>query len=929
MSVTVTLIGKTSPSGAVSTIALPSYNQAAGNCIVVAAGLYQATVTGVTDTAGNTYVKAVSQLYSLTSTEIWYAKNCLGNASNVISIATTGTGGYSGAFGWDVAGVDKISPLDVAQTNGATSNTPTVTISTTAAAEAVIFFNGVVSGYATGSAGTNYTSDGNVGQGGDEYYGQHRVTSSTLSSEAQTCSLTGSTVWGTVIASFKAAPTYTTWVSDNFQRANETPLSDGGMWTASNINLVSDKAQNDGTHTASSALWTGSAIPDNQESAVTLGNLTSGVYIEAIVRSDANLQNYYTALFQSNGSGVATTCFVRKYLQGLLTAITSFAITPTTGDVFAIKADGQPATITVRQNSTTLYSGADSVPSVVGGRPGFAFNASSPSSISTITAWQANAVANTQQRVQLASDSFANLSNWSNLSTGLGTLASTGSGVEWGSASGSYYEYSAATFPNDQYSEVTLATVGTTAEFGAGVRGSSPGASGNAYLSYLYQVADQMYSRIYTNGAFSGTTLASGNLGGAAIVPASGQKYRMEAQGTTIRVFLDNILMFSSTDSTYASGKPCINVLGASASTILGPWTGGTFGYLVSGNAGEAGATITAVGALNTYTATADGSGNYSMYLPNDTYTITPTETGYTFSPTNASETVSGSPISGVNFTGSLNGHTISGSAGVAGATVSYSGTASGSVTADGSGNYSIPSLADGSYTITPSETGYTFSPTSSNQTVSGANITGVNFTATQIVVATPTFSPVAGTYNNNQTVTVSCTDHALGGFAMYYTTDGSTPTTGSTSISNGGTISVTASETIKVLAVATGYANSNIASATYTLVVATPTFSPDGGLYMSAQTVTISSATTSASIYYTTDGTTPTSGSTAYSTPISVPPGTTLKAFAQKTGYTDSGVYTATYSLPAGDAPVNINALFPILKMRMVIAANQRNKGK
>jgi hypothetical protein len=74
--------------------------------------------------------------------------------------------------------------------------------------------------------------------------------------------------------------------------------------------------------------------------------------------------------------------------------------------------------------------------------------------------------------------------------------------------------------------------------------------------------------------------------------------------------------------------------------------------------------------------------------------------------------------------------HSISGNAGVAGATVSWSGTASGSTVADGSGNYSIPNLADGPYTITPSLAGYTFSPTSSNQTLAGANITGVNFTA-------------------------------------------------------------------------------------------------------------------------------------------------------------------------------------------------------
>jgi hypothetical protein len=171
----------------------------------------------------------------------------------------------------------------------------------------------------------------------------------------------------------------------------------------------------------------------------------------------------------------------------------------------------------------------------------------------------------------------------------------------------------------------------------------------------------------------------------------------------------------------------------------------------------------------------------------------------------------------------------ITGSAGVAGATVSWSGAASGSTTADGSGNYMIPNLIDGSYTITPSKTGYTFSPSSSPQTVAGADISGVNFTVAQIVVATPTFSPVAGTYSGTQSVTISCTDSGLAGFAMYYTTDGSTPTTGSTPYI--GTISVAATETIKVLAAATGYANSNIGSAAYTITAPAPTVAGDGPL--------------------------------------------------------------------------------------------------
>jgi hypothetical protein len=74
--------------------------------------------------------------------------------------------------------------------------------------------------------------------------------------------------------------------------------------------------------------------------------------------------------------------------------------------------------------------------------------------------------------------------------------------------------------------------------------------------------------------------------------------------------------------------------------------------------------------------------------------------------------------------------HSISGNAGVALATVSWTGTSSGSTTADGSGNYTIPNLADGPYTITPSLAGQVFTPTSRNETVANADITGVDFTA-------------------------------------------------------------------------------------------------------------------------------------------------------------------------------------------------------
>ena len=73
--------------------------------------------------------------------------------------------------------------------------------------------------------------------------------------------------------------------------------------------------------------------------------------------------------------------------------------------------------------------------------------------------------------------------------------------------------------------------------------------------------------------------------------------------------------------------------------------------------------------------------------------------------------------------------YTISGSVGTSSATVNLTGAATKTTTSDSSGNYSFTGLANGTYTVTPSKTGCTFSPTSQNVTINGANKTA-NFTA-------------------------------------------------------------------------------------------------------------------------------------------------------------------------------------------------------
>ncbi len=173
---------------------------------------------------------------------------------------------------------------------------------------------------------------------------------------------------------------------------------------------------------------------------------------------------------------------------------------------------------------------------------------------------------------------------------------------------------------------------------------------------------------------------------------------------------------------------------------------------------------------------------------------------------------------------------------------------------------------------------------------------------------ATPTFSPGAGTYAITQSVSIAST---TAGATIYYTTNGTAPTTSSTKYS--GAISVATSETLEAIAVASGYTDSQVASATYTItpVAATPTFSPPAGTYSGAQTVSISDATSGATIYYTSNGTAPTTSSTKYTGAITVASSETIEAIAVASGDTSSAIGSATYTIMPVVTPVAATPVF------------------
>jgi hypothetical protein len=169
--------------------------------------------------------------------------------------------------------------------------------------------------------------------------------------------------------------------------------------------------------------------------------------------------------------------------------------------------------------------------------------------------------------------------------------------------------------------------------------------------------------------------------------------------------------------------------------------------------------------------------------------------------------------------------------------------------------------------------------------------------------VATPAFSPPAGTYAAAQSVMISS---ATGGASIRYTTNGSTP-----SQTNGilytGPVGVGSNLTLKAMAYATNLADSAVNTAAYTITHAagTPIFTPAGGIFTNAQSGTITSATTDASIRYTIDSTAPSSvNGTLYSTPLTIASNTTLSAIAYAAGAADSAIATTTYTIAPPPAP-------------------------
>ncbi len=176
------------------------------------------------------------------------------------------------------------------------------------------------------------------------------------------------------------------------------------------------------------------------------------------------------------------------------------------------------------------------------------------------------------------------------------------------------------------------------------------------------------------------------------------------------------------------------------------------------------------------------------------------------------------------------------------------------------------------------------------------------NMGAATLVVVNPTLGPVAdpaisppgGQYTNTISVQAQAPDFSspFNIRRLYVTTDGVDPVADFSTAGNGSggsyQFSVSSPQTVKALSAQTGWFDSNITSAEYTFVCDTPAITA-GGTFTDSVNVGIATGTSSASIYYTTDGSEPTTADMQYSGPFTLTQSSVVQAICVRNNFEQS----------------------------------------
>jgi hypothetical protein len=270
------------------------------------------------------------------------------------------------------------------------------------------------------------------------------------------------------------------------------------------------------------------------------------------------------------------------------------------------------------------------------------------------------------------------------------------------------------------------------------VAGTISGTGGNAVTVKLTSGSTTVATVTSTSaGAYTFTGIANGSY---TVTPTNtGFAFTPTSAAVTVNQANATVAAFSSAVQTF---------------TVAGT---------ISGTGGNAATVKLASGSTTVATVTATSAGAYSFTgIANGSYTVTPTKTGFTFTPASAAVTVNGANVTVAAFNSAVQTFTVAGTISGTGGNAATVKLTSGSttvatVTATSAGAYTFTGIANGSYTVTPTKTGFTFTPASAAVTVNGANVTVPVFTA--ISDATPIVPYIqvnGGSWQQTATATVS-----------------------------------------------------------------------------------------------------------------------------------------------------------------------------
>lgn len=175
-----------------------------------------------------------------------------------------------------------------------------------------------------------------------------------------------------------------------------------------------------------------------------------------------------------------------------------------------------------------------------------------------------------------------------------------------------------------------------------------------------------------------------------------------------------------------------------------------------------------------------------------------------------------------------------------------------------------------------------------------GTNVPSAACTTTiALIASSPVFSVKGGSYTSQRHLAIT----SPSGVPVYYTTDGTNPTSKSLKYSD--TLLLDSNVAIKAFAYLPNWRASPVVSASYSFKVATPTLSFTSGSYDTTQVLKITDSASGIVIHYTKDGTIPTCSSPVYSSDslLTIDSSMTVQARACRTGWDSSNVAVGHYT--------------------------------